>query len=239
MEPHKVTSREEWLEARKALLKREKEMTRLRDKIAEERRALPWVKIDKEYVFNTAEGKKTLAELFGNNSQLVIYHFMMGPDWEAGCSGCSFLADHLDGANQHIKHHDVTLMAVSRAPLDKIQAYKKRMGWDFDWASSNGSDFNFDFHVSFSKADVEAGNVFYNFQKAQDPGEEMPGFSIFYKNENGEVFHTYSSYARGNEEVIGAYMLLDIAPLGRNESSSMDWMRRHDEYEAQAARRSA
>lgn len=239
MEPHKVTSREEWLEARKALLEREKEMTRLRDKIAEERRALPWVKIDKDYAFETTGGKKTLAELFGPNSQLVIYHFMMGPDWEAGCPGCSFLADHLDGANQHIKHHDVTLMAVSRAPLDKIQAYKKRMGWEFEWASSNGSDFNYDFHVSFSKADVEAGNVIYNFRKAQDPGEEMPGFSVFYKDDKGEVFHTYSSYARGNEEVIGAYMLLDIAPLGRNEKEIMDWMRRHDEYETESARRSA
>lgn len=239
MEPHKITSREEWLEARKALLKREKEMTRLRDKIAEERRALPWVKIDKEYAFDTAGGRKTLAELFGNNDQLVIYHFMMAPDWEAGCSGCSFLADHLDSANQHIKHHDVTLMAVSRAPLDKIQAYKKRMGWDFDWASSNGSDFNYDFHVSFTKDQVKSGNVIYNYQKAEDPGEDMPGFSVFYKNENGEVFHTYSSYGRGNEEVIGAYMLLDMAPLGRNEESSMDWMRRHDEYDSAAARRSA
>ncbi len=240
MVQHATGTPAEWLKARKALLEREKQFSRLRNEIAEERRALPWVKVEKPYVFDTPSGKKTLGELFGKNSQLIIYHFMLAPGWEAGCSGCSFLADHFDSANQHIKHHDVTLMAVSRAPLGEIEAYKKRMGWQFDWASSNGSDFNYDFHVSFRKEDVEAGRATYNFAPtSENPGEEAPGFSAFYRDENGDVFHTYSSYARGNEEVIGAYMLLDFAPKGRNETEIMDWMRRHDEYEDAPARKSA
>lgn len=227
---HKVASREEWLEARKALLVHEKEETRLRDRNAAERLALPWVKVDKAYTFDTPRGRKTLAELFDGRSQLVIYHFMLPPEWEAGCPGCSFLADHLDGTLPHLNHHDVTLMAVSRAPLDRIETYKTRMGWKFPWVSSHDSDFNYDFGVSFTPETVAAGAT-YNFAPVEGEPGELPGMSSFYKDETGQVFHTYSNYARGGEELIGTYMILDCAPLGRNESGSMDWMRRHDEYE--------
>lgn len=230
MPDHKIASREEWLEARKALLVHEKEETRLRDRNAAERLALPWVKIDKAYSFNTPRGGKTLVELFDGRSQLVIYHFMLPPEWEAGCPGCSFLADHLDGTLPHLNHHDVTLMAVSRAPLDRIEAYKARMGWKFPWASSHDSDFNYDFGVSFTPDTVAAGAT-YNFEPVEGEPGELPGMSAFYKDETGQVFHTYSSYGRGGEELIGTYMILDRAPLGRNESEIMDWMRRHDEYE--------
>ncbi|OHV76027.1 thioredoxin family protein [Rhizobium sp. LCM 4573] len=228
-----VVSREEWLKARRDLLKLEKEETHLRDKVRAERRALPWVKVDKEYVFETPKGRKTLAELFDGRSQLLIYHFMLGPEWEAGCTGCSFLADHLDGTLPHLNHHDVTLTAVSRAPLEKIEAYKKRMGWKFPWVSSFGGDFNFDYHVSFTREDLSKDKVFYNFEPIppEDAHDELPGLSAFYKNEKGEVFHTYSSYARGAEEIIGTLMILDRAPFGRNEGSTMDFVKRHDEYE--------
>ncbi len=230
---HRVVSREEWLGARKALLAREKEATHLRDAVNAERLALPWVKIEKDYVFDTPAGRKTLADLFDGRSQLIVYHFMLGPNWEAGCPGCSFLADHLDGALPHLEHHDVTLTAVSRAPLDKIEAYKNRMGWHFPWASSFGGDFNYDFHVSFSKEDLARGKVEYNYTElvADQAGEETPGLSAFIKDEAGNVFHTYSSYARGPEELIGTLMILDRAPLGRNEDTTMSFVRRHDEYE--------
>ena len=227
-----VVSREEWIEARKAHLAKEKELTRLRDALAEERRKLPWIRVDKAYVFDTPQGRKTLADLFDGRSQLVVQHFMFGPDWEAGCVGCSFEADHANTANMHLRHHDVTFAAVSRAPLAKLEAYRRRMGWDFPWVSSYRSDFNFDFGVSATKEDIAAGQVWYNFQPSRDPGEEMPGISVFYKNERGEVFHTYSSYGRGNEEVLSAYMYLDITPKGRNETGPMSWVKRHDEYEA-------
>jgi predicted dithiol-disulfide oxidoreductase (DUF899 family) len=227
----KVASREEWLEARKALLIHEKEETQLRDRNAAERLALPWVKVDKTYTFDTPSGRKTLAELFDGRGQLVIYHFMLPPEWEAGCPGCSFLADHLDGPLPHLNHHDVTLIAVARAPLDKIAAYKARMGWKFPWVSSFGGDFNYDFGVSFSPETIAAGAT-YNFEPVGEDAGEAPGMSSFYKDETGQVFHTYSSYARAGEELIGTYMILDRAPLGRNESGNMgDWMRRHDEYE--------
>jgi predicted dithiol-disulfide oxidoreductase (DUF899 family) len=228
---HAIVPREEWLAARKALLAKEKELTRLRDQLSAERRELPWVKVEKEYVFDTADGKKTLAELFEGRSQLIVQHFMFGPDWEQGCTGCSFWADHTDAAYAHLKHHDVTYVAVSRAPLAKLEAYKKRMGWRFNWVSSYGSDFNYDFHVSFTKDDLAKGKVYYNYEMAEESMEELPGDSVFYKDENGDIFHTYSSYGRGGEEVLGAYMLLDITPKGRNESGPMDWVRRHDEYE--------
>lgn len=231
---HPVVSREEWLEARCALLVKEKEFTHLRDKVNAARLALPWVRVDKPYAFDTPHGRKTLAELFAGRSQLVVYHFMLGPDWEAGCTGCSFLADHLDGALPHLENHDVTLLAVSRAPLDRIEAYKRRMGWRFPWVSSHGSDFNYDFHVSFTPEALAKGSVYYNYEmipRAQ-AHDELPGLSAFYRDENGEVFHTYSSYARGGEELIGTLMILDRAPLGRNEHTTMDWVRRHDEYEA-------
>jgi predicted dithiol-disulfide oxidoreductase (DUF899 family) len=232
---HAVVSQEEWLAARKALLLKEKEATHLRDKINAERLALPWVKVEKEYVFETPKGKKSLAELFEGRSQLVVYHFMLGPGWAAGCPGCSFLSDHIDGALPHLEHHDVTLVAVSRAPLAEIEAYRRRMGWKFPWASSSGSDFNYDYNVSFTKEDLASGKIFHNFAETPVPagssGTEQPGLSAFYKDDNGEVFHTYSSYARGNEEWIGTLMILDRAPKGRNESKTMDFVRRHDEYE--------
>ena len=233
MEPHQIVSREEWLVARRRLLAREKEATHLRDAVNAERLALPWVKVEKTYRFDTLAGPKTLAELFGPRSQLIVYHFMLGPDWEAGCPGCSFLADHFDGALPHLEHHDVTLTAVSRAPLAKIEAYRKRMGWRFPWASSFESDFNFDFHVSFSKADLAGESVFYNFTdlKPEQANDELPGLSAFSRNAAGEVFHTYSSYARGPEELIGTLMILDRAPKGRNEDATMNFVRRHDEYE--------
>ena len=233
MEPHQIVSREEWLVARRRLLAREKEATHLRDAVNAERLALPWVKVEKPYRFDTLAGPKTLPELFGPRSQLIVYHFMLGPDWEAGCPGCSFLADHFDGALPHLEHHDVTLTAVSRAPLAKIEAYRKRMGWRFPWASSFESDFNFDFHVSFSKADLAGESVFYNFTdlKPEQANDELPGLSAFSRNAAGEVFHTYSSYARGPEELIGTLMILDRAPKGRNEDATMNFVRRHDEYE--------
>lgn len=235
--PHnQIVSREDWLAARKWHLEREKELTRMRDAVMAERRALPWVKIDKAYVFDTPRGPRTLSDLFDGRSQLIVQHFMFAPDWDEGCVGCSFGADHVDGAVQHLLHHDVTFVAVSRAPLAKIEAYKRRMGWRFDWVSSHGSDFNFDFNVSFTPEQLARKEAYYNFETI-DPGiEELPGCSVFHKDENGEVFHTYSSYGRGNEEVIGAYMLLDLTPKGRNENGPngnlMDWVKRHDEYQA-------
>jgi predicted dithiol-disulfide oxidoreductase (DUF899 family) len=232
---HPVVSREQWLAARKTLLLKEKEFTHLRDKINRERLALPWVKVEKNYVFDTPKGKKTLSDLFDGRSQLIVYHFMLGPGWEAGCPGCSFLSDHIDGALPHLEHHDVTWTAVSRAPLAEIEAYKKRMGWIFPWVSASGSDFNYDYHVSFTKEDLATGKILYNFTETTVQGEsagtELPGLSAFYKDDSGAVFHTYSSYARGGEELIGTLMILDRAPKGRNETSTMDFVHRHDEYE--------
>jgi predicted dithiol-disulfide oxidoreductase (DUF899 family) len=234
MQQHKIVSREEWLSARKAHLKNEKALTRMRDLVAAERRALPWVKVEKRYVFDTPQGKKTLAELFGNNDQLIVYHFMLGPGWDAGCPSCSLLADHAEGAIVHLENHGVTYMRVSRAPLAEIEAYNRRMGWKGKWVSSYGSDFNFDFHVSFTPEELGSGKIDYNFATITDPNyqhDELPGHSVFFKDANGEVFHTYSSYARGNEEVIGVFIHLDMTPRGRNETEGMDWVRRHDEYD--------
>lgn len=239
MENRKVVSRQEWTRARKALLAKEKELTHQRDALTAERHKLPWVKVEKEYVFDTPQGKKTLAQLFDGRSQLIVQHFMFAPDWDAGCVGCSFGADHIDGANQHLRHHDVTYVAVARAPLAKLAAYWRRMGWRFNFASSHGSDFNYDFHVSFKKADMDKGKVEYNYEMI-DPGiEDLPGGSVFYRDAKGDVFHTYSAYGRGGEEVLGAYMILDIMPKGRDESSAMDWVRRHDEYEGSPAARTS
>ncbi|CAM5777136.1 hypothetical protein LMIY3S_05884 [Labrys miyagiensis] len=237
MTQHPVVSREEWLVARKALLLKEKEATRARDRLNAERLALPWVRVDKPYQFDSPRGRRSLSDLFDGRSQLIIYHFMLGPEWSAGCPGCSFLADHLDGALPHLEHHDVTLTAVSRAPLAKIEAYRTRMGWRFPWVSSNGSDFNFDYHVSFTPEELENGSVFYNFQEipGADAHDELPGLSAFSKDEDGTIHHTYSSYGRGPEELIGTLMILDRAPKGRNEDSTMDFVRRHDEYESRQA----
>jgi predicted dithiol-disulfide oxidoreductase (DUF899 family) len=235
MQTHPVVSEEQWLAARKALLLKEKEFTHLRDKITADRLALPWVKVEKNYIFDSAKGKKTLAELFDGRSQLLVYHFMLGPSWEAGCPGCSFLSDHIDGALPHLEHHDVTWTTVSRAPLAEIEAYKRRMGWRFSWVSASETDFNYDYHVSFTKDDLATGKVLYNFTETpvqvESAGTELPGLSSFYKDDSGDVFHTYSSYARGGEELIGTLMILDRTPKGRNEKTTMDFVRRHDEYE--------
>jgi predicted dithiol-disulfide oxidoreductase (DUF899 family) len=229
MHPHRIVSREEWLAARKTHLKNEKALTRMRDLVSAERRALPWVKVEKEYVFDTPEGKKTLAELFGRNSQLIIHHFMWRHDLDMGCVSCSLEADHAEGALVHLENHDVTYVRVSRAPLAKLEAYKKRLGWKAKWVSSYGSDFNYDYGVSFTKENLAKGKVNYNYGMVEG-FDELPGLSVFTKDDNGGVFHTYSSYARGNEEVIGAFIYLDITPKGRNEKEIMDWVKRNDEY---------
>lgn len=229
---HEVVSRKEWLTARKALLALEKEETKLRDKVRAERLALPWVKVDKTYTFDTPDGEKTLADLFDGRSQLIVYHFMYGPDWDAGCPGCSFMADHVDGMLPHLNNHDVTMIAVSRAPLEKLEAYRKRMGWKFPWVSAYGSDFNFDYHVSFTKEELASGKVIYNYREtdAADAHDELPGLSAFFKDEDGTVYHTYSDYARGGEEALGTLMILDRAPKGRNETGTLSFVKRKDEY---------
>jgi len=229
---HKVVSQREWLSARKALLQKEKAATHARDELSAERRNLPWVKVDKNYVFETPEGKKTLADLFNGRSQLVIYHFMFGPDWQEGCPSCSFLSDHMDGAVPHLAARDVTLTMVSRAPLNKIAGFKKRMGWKFPWVSSYGTDFNRDFHVSFTDEEIK-GKVDYNYTLQEFPSAEAPGLSVFYKDENGDVFHTYSSYGRGLDPLVVAYVILDMVPKGRDEDHlgfTMEWVRHHDRY---------
>jgi len=235
---HRVVTREEWLAARKAHLLKEKELTRLRDKLSAERRALPWVKVEKEYVFDMTEGKRTLGDLFEGRSQLIVHHFMFGPGWEAGCVGCSFTADHMEGALAHLEHHDVSVVRVSRAPLAEIEAYRQRMGWRVKWVSSNGNDFNYDYHVSFTPEDVAKGKVYYNYDVREFQSEELSGLSVFYKDAKGDVFHTYSTYGRGDELVDSAYMLLDMTPKGRNETGPYynlgDWVRRHDEYDVTA-----
>jgi predicted dithiol-disulfide oxidoreductase (DUF899 family) len=233
MEQHKIVSREEWLAAQRAHLVEEKAFTRARDALAKKRQALPWMKVDKTYTFDTPDGKKTLADLFAGRSQLIVYHFMLGPDWEQGCPGCSFLSDHIDGALVHLAHRDVTYVAVSRAPLGKIDAYRKRMGWRFPWVSSFDSDFNYDFNVSFTPQQEAEGKVFYNFETQDYACDELPGMSVFYRNDKGEIFRTFASYARGGEPLIGTYTLLDYVPMGRDEDENkmMGWMRRHDSYE--------
>jgi predicted dithiol-disulfide oxidoreductase (DUF899 family) len=233
MSTPQVVSREEWLKARKAHLKNEKALTRMRDLVSAERRKLPWVKVDKEYVFDTTEGKRTLADLFGDNSQLIIHHFMWRHDLDMGCVSCSLEADHAEGALVHLENHDVSYVRVSRAPLAKLEAYKKRLGWKAKWVSSADSDFNFDYHVSFTKEELAKGKVKYNYGMVEG-FDELPGLSVFFKDKDDTVYHTYSSYARGNEEVIGAFIYLDITPKGRNEKEIMDWVKRNDEYGAPA-----
>jgi len=227
-----VVSESEWLVARKDLLTREKELTRLRDEVSRHRRELPWVKIEKEYVFDSPSGKETLADLFGRRSQLIVYHFMLGSGWKEGCKSCSYLADHFDGANWHLPHRDVTFVVISRAPLSEIQAYQKRMDWRFKWVSSHGSDFNFNYHVSATQEEQARGKMYYNYETQDFMSDELPGLSVFYKDEDGDVFHTYSTYARGLDILVGAYNLLDLVPKGRDENldSTMDWVQRHDEY---------
>ena len=231
--PHAVVSDARWTEQRTKLLAREKELTRLHDQVASERRALPWRRIEKDYVFDTAEGRRTLAQLFGGRRQLIVQHFMFGPGWEQGCPSCSYMADHVDGMNIHLAHRDIRFVAVSRAPLADIQRFRERMGWQFDWVSSHGSDFNFDFAVSFTPEELASGEVHYNYRKGYFPAEEAPGISVFRLGDAGEVFHTYSTYGRGNEAMMGAYMLMDLTPQGRNERDvfyKMEWLRHHDRY---------
>jgi predicted dithiol-disulfide oxidoreductase (DUF899 family) len=230
---HQIVSQEEWTEARQGLLSKEKELTRLRDRLAVERRALPWMKIAKDYFFDTPKGKVTLADLFAGRSQLVIYHFMFGPDWNEGCPSCSFVSDHIDGALAHLAARDVTMVMVSRTPLAKIEAFKKRMGWRFRWVSSYGSEFNADFHVSFTKDEMAQGKVNYNYTMQEFPSAEAPGLSVFYNDAGGDVFHTYSTYGRGLEPLLGTYMILDLVPKGRDEDRlafTMEWVRYHDRY---------
>jgi predicted dithiol-disulfide oxidoreductase (DUF899 family) len=230
---HQVVSRQEWLAARKALLAKEKKLTHDRDAVAAERRALPWVKVEKNYVFDSPTGKKTLADLFDGRSQLIIYHFMFGPDWNEGCPSCSFNMDHTDPALVHLAQRDVSFAAVSRAPIPKIEPFKKRMGWRFAWVSSCDNDFNYDYRASFTKEEMAKGKVEYNFDMVEFPSTEAPGISVFYKDSSGNIFHTYSAYARGTENTVNTYNYLDYAPKGRDEDHlpfTMAWVRHHDRY---------
>lgn len=233
MEPHKIVSRQEWTEARKALLSREKEFTCARDRLSEERRALPWVKVDKAYLFESLEGRKTLADLFKGRPQLVVQHFMFAPDWNEGCKSCSFWADGFERMIPHLKARDTTLVAVSRAPLEKLEAFRKRMGWTFDWVSSGASDFNYDYAVSFTPDQIRSGEKAYNFGTSGFGVEEAPGISVFYRDAASDIFHTYSCFARGLDMMNAAYHYLDLTPLGRHEQGlpyPMDWVRLRDQY---------
>jgi predicted dithiol-disulfide oxidoreductase (DUF899 family) len=220
--------------ARKKLLAKEKQLTRQRDAIAVERRQLPWVKVEKNYVFDSPSGKKTLADLFDGRSQLIVYHFMFGPEWQEGCPSCSFNMDHTDGALVHLAQRDVSFAAVSRASIFKIEALKKRMGWKFPWVSSYETDFNYDYQASFTEEQLAKGKVEYNYELTQFPSAEGPGVSVFYKDKDGDIFHTYSAYARGSENTINTYNYLDLVPKGRDEDNlpfTMAWLRHHDPYE--------
>jgi len=228
-----VVPQAEWLAARQELLRKEKEFSRLRDELSRQRREMPWEKVEKQYVFDGPKGKETLADLFGKRSQLIVYHFMFGPGWKEGCPSCSFLADTFDGVSTHLAHRDVSFVAISRGTLPELEAFKKRMAWQFKWVSSFGNDFNHDYHVSFSKDQQAQGKVYYNYEKAEFPSEEAPGASVFYKNSAGEIYHTYSTYARGLDPMVGTYNWLDIAPKGRDEDGlafTMAWVRHHDKY---------
>jgi predicted dithiol-disulfide oxidoreductase (DUF899 family) len=228
-----VVSHEEWIAARKDLLKKEKEFTRLRDELSRQRRALPWVAVDKAYTFDGPQGKVTLADLFGGRSQLVIYHFMLGPGWKEGCPSCSYLADHFDGMTIHLANRDVTFAVISHATYPEIDSFKKRMGWKFRWLSSNASDFNYDYDVSLRPEDRGQKRVYYNYEMTEFPSEERPGLSVFAKDATGAIFHTYSAYARGLDIIVGTYNVLDLVPKGRDEDElkfSMAWVRHHDKY---------
>lgn len=233
IENHKIVSESEWIDYRKALLKDEKEFTILRDRLSQQRQDLPWVVINKEYIFEGPDGKQTLSELFDGRSQLVVYHFMFDPGWEAGCPSCSFWADNFNGILVHLNQRDVTMIAVSRAPYSKIAAYRKRMGWDFKWMSSYNTDFNFDYDVSFTSEELAAKKAFYNFTTQDPHSPEREGVTVFYKDPAGRIFHTYSAYARGIDMLNTAYHYLDLVPKGRNEDGNdfpQFWVRRHDEY---------
>ncbi|MCY3733065.1 MAG: thioredoxin family protein [Chloroflexi bacterium] len=236
MTNREVVSHKEWVEARQALLQREKEFTRLRDELAAARRQLPWESVEREYIFDGPSGRESLADLFGAADQLIVYHFMFDPDWDEGCVACSFMADHFNPATIHVEQRNAAFVAISRAPLDKLQAYRERMGWSFKWLSSSESTFNFDYQVSFPAEAVDVGQREYNYaSQNQFDGAEAPGLSVFTKIESGEIFHTYSTYARGLEDFLGTYRFLDVLPSGRDEDDlawPMAWLQRHDQYDA-------
>jgi predicted dithiol-disulfide oxidoreductase (DUF899 family) len=241
MQPHRIVSREEWIEARKEHMAREKEFTRARDRLAQERRALPWVKVDKDYLFDGPNGKAGLADLFGGRPQLIVQHFMFAPDWDAGCKSCSFWADGFERMIPHLAARDTTLVAVSRAPLAKLAAFRKRMGWTFDWYSAESSDFNYDFAVSFTPEQIKAGHASYNFGTSGFGIEDAPGISVFYRDDAGHIFNTYSCFARGLDMMNAAYQYLDLTPLGRHEDGlpyPMDWVRLRDQYQPAATQAS-
>lgn len=227
---HQVVSQDEWIRASSEFLAKEKEFTKLRDDISRQRRELPWVRVEKDYSFEDSDGRVTLSELFGDKSQLIVYHFMYGPGWTDGCTGCSFVSDHFDGMLQHLKAKDVAFVAVSRAPLNEFQAFKKRMGWNFPWLSSAESDFNYDFGVSFRQEDLDQGPVMYNFKVQPIRNDEQPGLTVFYKDQDGAIYRTYSTYERGLDLLIGTYNFLDLLPKGREEEGPMDWVLHHDKY---------
>jgi predicted dithiol-disulfide oxidoreductase (DUF899 family) len=233
-ESHTIVSNQDWIAARKQLLAREKELSRLRDELSQARRDLPWERVDKRYVFQTDDGPRTLAELFGDKHQLVVYHFMFAPDWEQGCKSCTFWADNFNGVTVHLAHRDVQMMAIARAPLAKLRAYARRFGWTFPFVSSGETDFNYDFGVSFRPEDQAAGKTAYNYAATEGKVDERPGISVFYKDATGAVLHTYSCYARGLDLMNTAYNYLDLVPKGRDEAglpTAMSWLRRRDEYE--------
>ena len=237
MDQHRIVSHDQWIAARKEFLAKEKEFTHLRDEISCQRRELPWERVQKNYVFDGPNGKESLGDLFAGKSQLIVYHFMFAPEWEEGCKSCSFWADNFERLPIHLKHRDVSLVAISRAPLAKLEAYRKRLGWSFKWLSSGGNDFNYDYLVSFR----EASETDYNYTKVKVPTTDLPGVSVFYKDAKGDIFHTYSAYARGIDLMNAAYQYLDLTPKGRHEGDgrrvanlgdldAMSWLRRNDEY---------
>lgn len=229
----------QWLAARRALLREEKKLTRLQDRIAERRRKLPWVRVDKEYTFASSRRRVTLSDLFTNRSQLIVQHFMFGPGWKEGCPSCSFMMDHFVSTTTHLAARDVSFAAISHAPISEILPFKKRMGWNVNWVSSHGTDFNFDYHVSFDPKLAASGRVYYNFaqQEVRD-AEEMPGISVFARGDDGAIYHTYSTYFRGVEVILATYHLLDLVPKGRDEEgmNGMEWLRHHDRYKHELAK---
>jgi predicted dithiol-disulfide oxidoreductase (DUF899 family) len=228
----RVVSHEQWVTERVAFMAKEKEFTRLRDELSRQRRELPWEKVTKSYVFDGPRGEETLAELFEDRSQLVVYHFMFDPAWDEGCPSCSFWADNFNGIDIHLAHRDITFLAISRASLAKLEAYKQRLGWTFKWVSSGKTDFNYDFQVSFGPEKAKTGAAHYNYATGRKVGPEMPGVSVFSKDRNGEVHHTYSAYSRGIDLLNAAYNYIDLTPKGRDEGTQiMSWLRRHDQYE--------
>ena len=234
MTTHAIVSREKWLEARRDLLAAEKDLTHRSDQVAELRRKLPWVRVEKPYVFEGPNGKVSLADLFADRTQLLVQHFMLAPGWKEGCKSCSYMADHADGMTAHLAQRDVTFVAISRAPYSEIERFRRRMGWRFNWVSSNANSFNHDFRVSFTPEEIATGRIDYNFGGSPHRNDELPGVSVFMKDEAGAVFHTYSTYGRGVEVMMGTYRMLDLTPKGRGEEGlahTMQWVRHHDRYE--------